>query len=128
VAKLDDDPFERTDFEAAQAYVNKHPEFALCRVKHDVNFHRPPVEMEPHSDGGWTHVYICGGCESEYHRRYYADGRFMKGTWKYAEGYKAEPGSGYGLVSRSGKAAFNLALRDLMASQPRPKKSRSRTK
>lgn len=115
----DDDEFFVTEFESAQQYIQKHPEFALCRVRHDISFHRPPVDIEYHADGDWTDIYICGGCASAYHRRYHADGRFRSGTWKYSEGYVAEKGTGYALISRSGRAAFNLARRDLMRDQPR---------
>lgn len=122
-----DDPFEATDFELAQKYCEANPEFVLCRVRHDVSLHRPPVDIVPHSDGGKTCIYICGGCGSEYHRTYMADGRYLRGDWKYAEGYRAKAGTGFGLTTRSGKAAFNLAMLDLMTAKVSPPK-KSRTK
>lgn len=121
-----EDEFLSTDFDAAREYISKHPEYALCRVRHDVRFHEPPVDMEYHSDGGKTHIYICHGCESTYFRRYWADGRFHSGKWKYSEGYIAEKGTGYALIGRSGKAAFNLALDETMANAVRRPKARKR--
>lgn len=115
----EDDEFLVTEFDAATEYIREHPNYALCRVRHDISLHRPPVDMTYNDDGGWTFTYPCGGCNSEHFRRYYADGRFHSSWWKYAEGYIAPPGTGYALISRSGRAAFNLTLRDTMMSQPR---------
>lgn len=124
MAKYEDDNLNRTDFTAAKEYIDKHPEFALCRVRHDIRLHESPVDMEFTPDGGTVLTYVCHGCNSEYQRRYYADGRYHSSTWKYAEGYVAEKGSGYGLVSRSGRAAFNKVLIDI--SQSRMPKRRKR--
>lgn len=113
----EDDEFITGDYKAAEAYIDKHPQFALCRVRHDIRLQEPPVDMKFEADGTETFVYVCHGCQSEYHRNYLPDGRYNWGKWVYAEGYVAEPGSGYGLISRSGKAAFNQVLRETMREQ-----------
>lgn len=123
-----DDEFLTTDFDTAKSYMEKHPEYALCRVRHDVSFHRPPVDMVYHPDGTYAHIYVCGGCTSEYHRRYWPDGRYHSGKWVYAEGYIAEKGTGYSLISRSGKAAFNLALNEIMSERMQAAAAKPRRK
>lgn len=114
MAEIPDDEFLVSEFEVAQQYINDHPEFALCRVRHDISLHKPPADMQPADGGGWVFVYVCGGCQSQHYREYWPDGRFHKSWWKYEEGYNAERGSGYALQTRSGKAAFNIAHREIM--------------
>jgi hypothetical protein len=122
----EDDEFVTGDYKAAERYISDHPEFALCRVRHDVRLQEPPVDMKFEADGTETMIYICHGCGSEYHRRYWPDGRYHSGKWVYAAGYVAEPGTGYGLLSRSGKAAFNQVLRETMRERVASRKGKGR--
>ena len=121
----DDDPLDRSDFAAAEGYIAEHPEYALCRIKHDVRFHEKPADMEYLSHGGYVHIYSCHGCGQTYKRAYFADGRYdqKNSGWKYEKEYLAPKGVGYALMSRSGKAAFNLALNDMyFGNRRRPKR------
>lgn len=120
------DAFDYGDFELAKTYIAEHPpEYILCRVGQ----HRVPDlivnDIKYDGDGSCTEIRTCERCNAEQHKHFDPMGRSAGTTYKYPEDYQGEKGSGYGLMTRSGRAALAQARRALIeearARKPDPK-------
>lgn len=128
------DSLNHGDFQAAKQYAAEQPiEFVLCRTgKHVVDdLYCRDIAYEP--SGAWTQVHDCERCGCEVHKHFDARGMSAGTTYPVRpEGYLAEPGTGRALVSRSGRAAMNLARREMieenMAKEQKQKEKRRRSK
>lgn len=102
------DLFDHGAFDMAKQYVAESAqEHVLCRLGKHVTDELMVRDLGYTADGGWWELRDCERCTTEIKKFYNANRTYSHSEYKYPDGYRAEEGSGYALVSRSGRAAMN---------------------